>query len=114
LQAIRGMSLAYLTDPTPEHRAQAIERFSLSTALRELPMARSRAFELTAMSWLLLDEGAVEQAVETGNQAVDLAEGMRSQRLIDRFAPLQSRLDRRLSISDVRDLSERVKGLHFP
>jgi transcriptional regulator with XRE-family HTH domain len=114
LQALRGTALAHLPEPTAEHRAQAIKRFSLSTALRELPMARSRTFELTALSWLLLDEGAVDQAVEAGNQAVDLAEGVRSQRVVDRFAPLRAGLARRLSRADVRDLAERVKALRSP
>ena len=114
LQAIRGMTLAYLPEPTAEQRAQAIERFSMSDALRELSMARSRAFERTAMSWLLFDEGAVEQAVQAGNEAVDLASRIRSQRVLDRFVPLRARLDNRLSLSDVRDLSERVKTLHLP
>jgi transcriptional regulator with XRE-family HTH domain len=114
LQAIRGMALAHLPEPTTEQRAQAIERFSLSTALRELPMTRSRTFELTALSWLLLEEGAIEQAVQAGNEAVDLAQGVRSQRVVDRFAPLRAGLARRQSLSDVRDLAERVKALRFP
>jgi transcriptional regulator with XRE-family HTH domain/tetratricopeptide (TPR) repeat protein len=111
LQALRGMTLAYLPDPTPEQRAQAIERFTWSNAMRELPLARSRAFELTALSWLLLDEGAVEQAVQVGNQAVDLAEHIKSQRVVDRFAPLRAGLASRLATPDVRDLAERVRGL---
>ena len=57
LQALRGTVLANLPTPTPAQRAEAIERFSLSTALRELPLARPRAFELTALAWLLLGRG---------------------------------------------------------
>src|SRR5262249_40403569 len=53
LQALRGTSLAYLPEPTPQQRAEAISKFTLSTALRELPMARSRAFELTMLAWML-------------------------------------------------------------
>ena len=48
VQAMRGTALAHLTNPTPEQRDEAIDRFAYSTALRELPFARSRAFELTA------------------------------------------------------------------
>lgn len=114
LLALRGMTLAVLPELTNEQRSQAIERFSLSNSMRELSMTRSRTFELTALSWLLLDEGAIEAAVETGNRAVDLAEGVRSQRVVDRFGPLRAGLAQRLSRSDVRDLAERINGLRYP
>jgi tetratricopeptide (TPR) repeat protein len=113
LQALRGMALAVLPEAITEYRAQAIERLTLSTALRELPLARSRTFELTARAWLLFDEGAIDQAVQVGNEAVDLAQQMRSQRVVDRFGPLRTRLARRPASSDVLDLAERVKGLQF-
>ena len=75
LQALRGTVLAHLPTPTPAQRAEAIERFSLSTALRELPLARSRAFELTALAWLLLERGRGRcRACRPGHQAVDLAD----------------------------------------
>ena len=111
LQALRGTALAALTPITPRQRSEAIERFSLSTALRELPQARPRAFELTALSWLLLDDGAVEQGIQVGHDAVTVASGVRSQRVIDRLKPLKSRLAQRLSDGDARDLAQRIKDL---
>ena len=39
LTALRGMALATLPDPTPQQRAEAIDRFTVSIALRELPLA---------------------------------------------------------------------------
>ena len=96
---------------TPQQRAEAIERFSLSTALRELPLARQRAFELTALSWLLLDDGAVAQGIQVGNEAVTVAAGVRSKRVIDRIEPLRARLVERLADGDARDLVERIREL---
>jgi hypothetical protein len=111
LQALRGTVLAHLPTPTPAQRAEAIERFSLSTALRELPMARSRTFELTALAWLLLEEGAVEQGVTIGHQAVDLAAQIRSRRVIDRMGRLKVALGRWPADSGARDLAARLSPL---
>jgi transcriptional regulator with XRE-family HTH domain len=111
LQALRGMALAHLPDTSPQHRAEAIERFSLSTALRELPFARPRAFELTALAWLLIDNGEVDHGVRVGNEAVDVAAAIRSQRVIDRMAPLRASLARRKSHGDARDLADRIASL---
>jgi transcriptional regulator with XRE-family HTH domain len=111
LQALRGMALANLPDRTPQHRAEAIERFSLSTALRELPFARPRAFELTALAWMLVDSGEVDHGVRVGHDAVDVAVQIRSQRVIDRFAPLRTTLARRKAHGDARDLAERIAAL---
>jgi transcriptional regulator with XRE-family HTH domain len=111
LQALRGTTLAALSTMTPQQRSEAIERFSLSSALRELPQARQRAFELTALSWLLLDDGAVAQGIQVGNDAVTVAAGVRSQRVVDRLAPLRDRLMKRLSDGDARDLVERIRDL---
>ena len=111
LQALRGMALAHLPDASPQHRAEAIERFSLSTALRELPFARPRAFELTALAWLLIDNGEIEHGVRVGNEAVDVAATIRSQRVIDRMAPLRASLARRKSYGDARDLADRIASL---
>ena len=111
LQALRGAVLAHLPTPTPAQRAEAIERFSVSTALRELPLARSRAFELTALAWLLLGEGAVEQGVQTGHQAVDLAERLRSRRVTDRMAPLKLALAQWPADSGARELAARLASV---
>jgi hypothetical protein len=111
LQALRGMALAHLPDPTPQHRAEAIERFSFSTALRELPYARSRAFELTALAGLLIDNGEMDHGLRVGHEALDVAAEIRSQRIIDRLEPLRASLARRRSHPDARDLADRIGTL---
>jgi transcriptional regulator with XRE-family HTH domain len=111
VQAMRGTALAHLTNPTPEQRDEAIDRFAYSTALRELPFARSRAFELTALAWLLVDNNELEHGLRIGHEAVDVAQNIRSQRVIDRMGPLRASLTRRRNHPDARDLLARIAGL---
>lgn len=111
LQALRGMVLATLPDPTPQQRAEAIERFAFSTAVRGEPFARSRAFDLIALAWLLIDSGEVDHGLRVGHEAVDAATTIRSQRVIDRMAPLRASLARRRSHPDARDLAHRIARL---
>jgi transcriptional regulator with XRE-family HTH domain/tetratricopeptide (TPR) repeat protein len=112
MQALRATTLAFLPNPTDQQRSEAVERLYLSTALRELTTARSRAFELTTLSYALFLEGNVTSAVEIGNQAIDLAVQVRSQRVVDRFAALRATTDRYQTNSYVRDLAERVHRFH--
>jgi transcriptional regulator with XRE-family HTH domain len=111
LQALRAMTLATLPEPTAQQRAEAIERFSLSTVMRDVGLARSRAFEFTALSIVLLAEGELAEAVRVGHQAADLAVEIRSKRVVDRMAPLRSALQRHLANDDARDLLERLKTM---
>jgi hypothetical protein len=111
IQALRGTALAHLPEPTTDQRSEAIERFSYSTALRELPFARARAFELSALAWLLVDNGELEHGLRVGHEAIDVAEKIRSQRVVDRLGPLRASLARRKSHPDVRDLADRVAAL---
>jgi transcriptional regulator with XRE-family HTH domain len=111
ISALRGSALAHLPDPTKDERQEAIDRFSISTALRELPWARSRAFELSALAWLLVDNGEVENGVQVGHESVDVASNVRSQRVIDRMAPLRTSLARHRSNPQARDLADRIAEL---
>jgi hypothetical protein len=114
LQGVRGQTLADLPEPTPEQRADAIDRCSLSAATRDPALARSRAFDLMTLARLLIDDGAVEQGIKVGHDAVDAAAQVRSQRVIDRLAPLRAVLAARPSDREARELAERVKALARP
>jgi hypothetical protein len=111
LQAMRGTALAHLVDATPEQREEAIDRFAYSTALRELPFARPRAFELSALAWLLVDNNELEHGLRVGHEAVDVAAHIRSQRVVDRLGPLRASLIRRRNHPDARDLLARIAAL---
>jgi transcriptional regulator with XRE-family HTH domain len=111
LQAMRGTALAHLPDANARQRAEAIERFSYSTALRDAPFARPRAFELTALAWLLIDNGEFEHGLSVGHEAMEVAERLRSQRVLDRMGPLRASLTRRRSQPAARDLLTRITSL---
>lgn len=55
---------------------------------------------------MTLDQGAA-----VGHQAVDMAEQIRSVRVIDRLAPLGEAARRRRHHGDVRELAERIATL---
>jgi transcriptional regulator with XRE-family HTH domain len=111
LQGLIASTYASLPDPTPQQRAIAIEGFYVSTALRELSMTRSRAFDMTTLAFCLFEAGHLDEAVKIGQEAVELAEQVRSLRVIDRFAPLRASAARHATRSDARDLVERIDKL---
>ena len=51
-------------------------------------MARSRTFELTALAVAVLRDGELDAGVTLGEEAVDLAQQVRSVRVLDRLKPL--------------------------
>ena len=73
-----------------ERRRLARARASLAAALaaRGSDMARSRTFELTALAVAVLRDGDREAGLALGEEAVDLAERVRSVRVLDRLRPL--------------------------
>jgi hypothetical protein len=77
-------------------------------AIRGTDMTRSKAFELTALATSHLIEGDLDQGTAVGQQAVDLAEQLRSVRVVDRLAPLEEAARLRCHHSDLRELAERI------
>jgi tetratricopeptide (TPR) repeat protein len=111
LQALIATTYAFLPDPTPKQRTCAIEGFYVSTALRELDMTRSRAFELTNLAYCLFEDGQIDEAAKIGKEALDLVEQVRSSRLIDALAPLRASAERHAGRPEVHDLIERIDRL---
>jgi hypothetical protein len=73
-------------------------------------MTRSRAFELTALAVATLLDGDAEAGLTVGHEAVDLAERVRSVRVLDRLAPL-ARAARASSRPGYRELARRVAAV---
>ena len=111
LHALIAMTHAFLPDPTPQQRATAIAGFTRSLAERGSGMARSRAFELTALATVHLQDGDLDQGAAVGNQAVDVAEQVRSMRVVDRTTPLLIEAERHPTHPDVRGLADRIATL---
>ncbi|HEU4425688.1 MAG TPA: helix-turn-helix domain-containing protein [Pilimelia sp.] len=111
LDASIAMTRAFLPEPTPKQRAEAIAGFTRSLAVRGSQMARSRAFELTALARVHLQDGDLDHGAKIGHQAVDLAEEVRSIRVVDRMASLLAEAERHPTRTDVRSLAERIVTL---
>jgi hypothetical protein len=111
LYASAAMVHAIAPAPTNKTRQQAVDGFTRSLAHRGPELARSRAFELTALATVHLENGDLDEGVRLGHQATDLAEQVRSARITDRMAPLEAEAARHLHHADVADLGERIATL---
>jgi tetratricopeptide (TPR) repeat protein len=111
LHATVAMARAFLPESTPKQRAEAISGFAHSLAGRGPDMARNRAFELTALAKVHLQDGDLDHGSKVGHEAVDLAEEIRSTRVVDRMAPLLAEANRHPAHADARGLAERIVTL---
>ncbi len=109
--ASAAMVHAISPEQTAKDRQQAVNGFTRSLTNRGPEMARSRAFELTALATVHLQDGDLDEGVRLGHQAADLAEQVRSVRITDRMAPLQAEVARHTHHADVADLAERIATL---
>ncbi|MFI6451281.1 helix-turn-helix domain-containing protein [Streptosporangium amethystogenes] len=109
LDATSGMVHADLAETHLDSHLGIAERF-LTDALgqRDPSMARSRAFELTALATVQLRAGDMTAGIANGNEAVTLATEIRSMRITDRLAPLQAVAMMRAHAGDAQDLARRI------
>ena len=107
LEALAGMAWLELGANDPERLADARQNLTASVAARGSDMTRSRAFELTALAVASLLDGDAEAGLTLGHEAVDLAERVRSVRVLDRLAPL-ARAAAAVSRPGHRELARRV------
>ncbi|WP_199853105.1 transcriptional regulator [Plantactinospora sp. BC1] len=111
LNACIAMAKASLPQAPPRHRQAAIAGFHLSLSMRAEHMARSRAFELTALARLHLMDGDFDHGSAVGHLAVDAAQQVRSSRVLDRLTPLLTEAQRHRHHADVLCLQERIATL---
>jgi hypothetical protein len=111
LNATIGVVNLSLPTPTRKHCIAATTSLERGLAIRGPDMTRTKTFELTALATSHLVEGDLDQGAEVGEQAVDLAEQLRSVRVVDRLAPLEEAARMRSRHSDVQDLAERIATL---
>lgn len=111
LNATIGVVHLSLPEPTSKRRETATASLARGLAIRGPDMTRSKTFELTALATSHLVEGDLDQGATVGQQAVDMAEQLRSARVIDRLAPLEEAARQRRHHGDVRDLAERIATL---
>lgn len=111
LHATTGVTLSVLSAQDQRWCAPAVAELTASTSSRGHDMTRSRAFELTAMATAHLRAGDRDHGCTIGAQAVDLAEQLRSTRVIERLQPLRAETARHLHDPDARQLAERITAL---
>ncbi len=111
LHAMMGMVYATLPSRRPPQLAAAVESFTASLGARGEGMARSRAFELTALATVHLALNDLAEGVAFGHQAVDLAGQVRSVRTVDRLEPLAAEASRHSTHSTAQNLAERIVTL---
>jgi len=110
LEALSGM--AQLELAAHDRSRLALARVSLGTALaaRGSDMARSRTFELTALAVAVLRDGDVDEGLSLGEEALDLAQRVRSVRVLDRLHPLAAAAAE-AGCRGGRELAERVRSV---
>jgi transcriptional regulator with XRE-family HTH domain len=90
------------------HTKYAIPALSRAVESYGDDMARSKAFNLSALATNHLLDGDIDHGVRVGGKAIDAAEGLKSQRVWHRMQPMWEEASRRRNNSDARDLAERV------
>jgi transcriptional regulator with XRE-family HTH domain/tetratricopeptide (TPR) repeat protein len=95
----------------PKHTQYAIPALTRAIESYGEEMARSKAFNLSALATNHLLDGDIDHGVKVGNNAVDLAEHLKSSRVRERMRPLKEEADKRRNNSQARELSENISRL---
>lgn len=111
MHAMIGTVHTQLSERDVKYSAIAIPAITKALAGYNDAMARSRAFNLTALATNHLRQGDVDHGVRVGRDALKLAGGLKSARVVDRLEPLAVEAGRRGASSDARDLSMSIRRL---
>ncbi len=96
----------------PKHTQYAIPALTRAIDSYGDDMARSKAFNLSALATNHLLDGDIDHGSKVGNNAVDLAEHLKSARVRDRMRPLKEEADKRRNNAHARDLSDNIGRLY--
>lgn len=94
-----------------KHSAVAIPAITQALSEYKDDMARSKAFNLTMLATNHLRQGDVDHGIRVGRDALSLAAGLKSARVVDRLEPLQIEAARRAANADAKDLSAGIHSL---
>lgn len=75
-------------------------------------MARSKAFNLSALATNHLLDGDIDQGAKVGVKALESAEGLKSARVKDRMAPMWTEAQRRSNNPNARELVDRINAFY--
>jgi transcriptional regulator with XRE-family HTH domain len=96
----------------PKHTQYAIPALTRAIDSYGEEMARSKAFNLSALATNHLLDGDIDHGSKIGIQAVDVAEHLKSVRVRDRMLPLKDEADKRRNNSHARELSDNIGRLY--
>jgi transcriptional regulator with XRE-family HTH domain len=96
----------------PKHTQYAIPALTRAIDSYGEEMARSKAFNLSALATNHLLDGDIDHGAKIGIQAVDVAEHLKSVRVRDRMLPLKDEADKRRNNSHARELSDNIGRLY--
>ncbi|MDQ3601059.1 MAG: ELYS family protein, partial [Actinomycetota bacterium] len=111
LSAMIGTVYTELSKTDVKHTAIAIPALTTALAGYTEEMARSRAFNLSALATNLLRQGEVDHGVRVGREAFGMAITLKSARVVDRLEAVEIEAARRAASSDARDLSVHIRRL---
>ena len=111
LHAMIGVASAAVPTPSKGAYSRATASLEHGLMMRGDDMSRSQAFELTALATTHIVNGDIDHGVTVGTRAVELAEQLRSRRVIDRLEPLKHAALRSSAHGDARDLAGRIATL---
>ncbi|HVE95441.1 MAG TPA: transcriptional regulator [Pseudonocardiaceae bacterium] len=113
MHAMTGTVHTVLSAIDVKHAAIAIPAINQSLAHYDESMGRSRTFMLTALATNHLRQGDVDHGVRIGRDALSLATGLQSTRVIDRLRPLELAAANSTN-SDARQLAHLIRQHRSP
>jgi hypothetical protein len=112
ITALTGMAYLAMSYTEPAYLDSARAVLARMLTAREADMARSHAFDLTALATACLRDGDINDGVYLGWQAIITADKLRSTRVTDRLRPLADAVRAKAKMSsDAADLNHRLSDL---
>jgi tetratricopeptide (TPR) repeat protein len=110
LHAMTGMTHLELSAHDPRHLPQAQAALSQAIQARGEQMARSLAFEITGLAVACLRDHELPQGLDLGQQAVTMAQHLRSARVVHRLTPLAHEASL-VAVPDSLELAQQITAL---
>jgi transcriptional regulator with XRE-family HTH domain len=111
LHASIGVALSTFADSTDAELESSIEHITQAIDQRGPDMARSRTFELIALSVAHLRGGDQDMGIRLGHDAIAAASTVRSIRTVDRLEPLEQIVTMQPRRAEYQALAHRIKAL---
>ncbi|MPY79053.1 MAG: tetratricopeptide repeat protein [Actinophytocola sp.] len=95
-----------------EHTKYAIPALTRAIDSYGEDMARSKAFNLSALATNHLLDGDIDHGAKIGRSALESADGLKSARVKDRMEPMKLEAEKRSNNVDARELTERINAFY--